>query len=100
MGYQPIERLIQQLNAELVALPDNDERTAKIRSLIDVYVKGEHRDVEKYVYFNDLHYTRNLVAMTDDFELMVSIDHTHHLSRNVVANESFCLDCMLARRPI
>lgn len=100
MGHQPIERLIKQLNAVFVALPDSDQRTAKIRSLVDFYVKGEHQDVGKYVYFNDVHYTRNLVAMTDDFELMVSIGQAHHPSRDMVADEPLYLDCMLARRPI
>jgi hypothetical protein len=71
----PIERLIEDLKKVFAEQLESDEKISTIKSLLGAYVKGGHKDWEKYVHFNDLHYTRNLVEMTDDFELMVSEHH-------------------------
>ncbi len=71
----PIERLIEDLKKIFAEQLESDEKISTIKSLLGAYVKGGHKEWEKYVYFNDLHYTRNLVEMTDDFELMVSEHH-------------------------
>ncbi len=75
MAHLPIERLVEDLKKIFAEQPESDDKTSKIKSLLAAYVKGGHKDWEKYVYFNDVHYTRNLVEMTDYFELMVSEHH-------------------------
>ena len=75
MAHLPMEWFIEDLKKIFTEQPESDERTSKIKSLIDTYVKGEHKDWEKYVYFNHVHYTRNLIEMTDNFELMVNEYH-------------------------
>ncbi len=77
MAHLPMEYLIEDLNKVFTEQPKTDERTSKIKSLLSAYVKEGHKDWKKYVYFNDVHYTRNLVKMTDDFELMVSENHVY-----------------------
>jgi hypothetical protein len=77
MAHLPIEQLIEDLKEIFAEQPESDERISNIKSLLGVYVKGGHKDWEKYVYFNDVHYTRNLVELTDNFELMVSENYTY-----------------------
>ncbi len=77
MSNLPLEGLIEDLKKIFAEQPESDERTSKIKSLLGAYVKEGHNDWKKYVYFNDVHYTRNLVGMTDDFELMVSENHIY-----------------------
>jgi hypothetical protein len=79
MTHLPIERLIEDLKKVFAEQPEGDERTSKIKSLLGTYVTGDYKDWGKYVFFNDVHYTRNLVEMTDNFELMVNKNHIDEL---------------------
>lgn len=72
MTQPPIERLIEDLKKIFEEQPESDERTLTIKSILGTYVKAGHQDWGKYVFFNDVHYTRNLIEMTDNFELMVN----------------------------
>ncbi len=79
MAHLPMECLIEDLNKVFTEQPKTDERTSQIKLLLSAYVKEGHKDWKKYVYFNDVHYTRNLVKMTDDFELMVNENYRYKL---------------------
>ncbi|CAF1419697.1 unnamed protein product, partial [Didymodactylos carnosus] len=70
MAPAPIELLIESLKKIFTEQKESEERTMKIKLLLQSYVKQGHTDWKKYVNFSDTHYTRNLVEMTDDFELM------------------------------
>ena len=72
MTHLPMERLIDDLTKIFEEQPESDERTSTIKSILGTYVKAGHKDWRKYVFFNDVHYTRNLIEITDNFELMVN----------------------------
>lgn len=69
----PIRELEQSLmdvfnNKELQC----SERTEEIKSLMTEYIATQ-KDWQKYCFFSDVHYTRNLVVTNDKFELIVRI---------------------------
>lgn len=61
-----IEELCQNLTAEFT----RDERGPRAAELVSGYAAG-HDDWERFAFFSDEHYTRNLVHSDDLFELMV-----------------------------
>lgn len=61
------ERLLQIFSDTSLSQTELSER---IKGVMSTYLLTE-KDWQKYCFFNDLHYTRNLVVTNDKFELIV-----------------------------
>jgi len=68
---EPIFQLAQQLTTVFDdASLEPAELSERIQGLMGQYTQSQ-KDWEKYCFFSDLHYTRNLVCTSDKFELIV-----------------------------
>eukprot|EP01097_Dermamoeba_algensis_P006374 TRINITY_DN3999_c0_g1_i1.p1 TRINITY_DN3999_c0_g1~~TRINITY_DN3999_c0_g1_i1.p1 ORF type:complete len:288 (+),score=45.19 TRINITY_DN3999_c0_g1_i1:45-866(+) len=75
------QRLVSELTTHLSSLssaPSSDvdtfknEKRRKTQQILKNFASVvSHEEWQRYVHFNDTHYTRNLVTASDDFELIV-----------------------------
>jgi cysteine dioxygenase len=85
-----MEQLYQRLSDSFASgFSSEEEKRSKLQSLMDSYVSSLPQDWQRYVFFNDVHYTRNLAYATDDFELMV-LCWRGHTSRVHGHSQSHC----------
>jgi cysteine dioxygenase len=68
----PTERLFYDLaNIFEFYPPESDDAIKKVQIVMKEYYQAGKEEWKKYCFFNDSHYTRNLIKKNDQFELVV-----------------------------